>query len=307
MDGMIVLYGLVVIVLLALINFIITEKGLKATWAYMRMEYALKYILLSFLVTYQMKFTLILIIAPNLLFLAKFRICFVVSFIVVTLFTCNESIMCFWFGCRPTKYMTEKEKEQLYTPQLYELMGNFTSKYPINVKFYIDDSTSINAYTFGLSSIIVTKGCLNMLNEEEIAGVISHELGHLRYGHAITPLVVYSNPFCLIFIAVHKLCTLLFGKKTGSNKNLVISLVNLVLSFLLSFFTIITTLIKRIGEGIADRFTVEMGTTEYLINALYKISMTELRTDTPSLLERLQATHPNIYVRSAKLETEEDL
>ena len=57
---------------------------------------------------------------------------------------------------------------------------------PGPVEVYVVPSRVLNAYTFGLSSpkVVVLEGALlQVLDADELAFVISHELGHVRLGH----------------------------------------------------------------------------------------------------------------------------
>ena len=57
---------------------------------------------------------------------------------------------------------------------------------PGPVEVYVVPSRVLNAYTFGLSSpkvVVLNAALLQVLDADELAFVISHELGHVRLGH----------------------------------------------------------------------------------------------------------------------------
>lgn len=57
---------------------------------------------------------------------------------------------------------------------------------PGPVQIYVAPSASLNAYTFGLSSpkvVVLNSALLQVLDADEVAFVLSHELGHVRLGH----------------------------------------------------------------------------------------------------------------------------
>jgi Zn-dependent protease with chaperone function len=57
---------------------------------------------------------------------------------------------------------------------------------PGPVQVFVTPSRVLNAYTFGLSSpkvVVIHSALLHVLDADEIAFVISHELGHVRLGH----------------------------------------------------------------------------------------------------------------------------
>ncbi len=72
-------------------------------------------------------------------------------------------------------------------PGLYALVQAGTARLgPGPVEVYVTPSRVLNAYTFGLSSpkvVVIHSALLQVLDADEIAFVISHELGHVRLGH----------------------------------------------------------------------------------------------------------------------------
>jgi Zn-dependent protease with chaperone function len=57
---------------------------------------------------------------------------------------------------------------------------------PGAVKLYVAPSENLNAYTFGLSSpkvIVMYSSLLRLMDEDEIAFVLGHEMGHIALGH----------------------------------------------------------------------------------------------------------------------------
>ena len=74
-------------------------------------------------------------------------------------------------------------REQM--PRLYAIMERLSAKIGIPVpKLYVIPTDSPNAFATGRNpnhaSVAVTQGILNILNDEEMEGVIAHELGHVR-------------------------------------------------------------------------------------------------------------------------------
>lgn len=74
-------------------------------------------------------------------------------------------------------------REQL--PRAYEIVERLSSKIGIPMpKMYVIPSDSPNAFATGRNpehaSVAMTEGILNLLNDEEMEGVLAHELGHVR-------------------------------------------------------------------------------------------------------------------------------
>src|ERR1700683_1973266 len=74
-------------------------------------------------------------------------------------------------------------REQL--PRLYEVMERLAAKANIPVpKLYVVPEEAPNAFATGRNprhaSVAVTQGLLELMNDEELEGVIAHELSHVR-------------------------------------------------------------------------------------------------------------------------------
>jgi heat shock protein HtpX len=74
-------------------------------------------------------------------------------------------------------------REQL--PRAYEVVERLTQKMGIPMpKIYVIPNESPNAFATGRNpqhaSVAVTEGILNLLTDEELEGVLAHELGHVR-------------------------------------------------------------------------------------------------------------------------------
>jgi heat shock protein HtpX len=74
-------------------------------------------------------------------------------------------------------------REQL--PRAYQVVERLTQKMGIPMpKMYVIPTDSPNAFATGRNpshaSVAVTQGILDLLNDEELEGVLAHELGHVR-------------------------------------------------------------------------------------------------------------------------------
>ncbi|OYT71664.1 MAG: peptidase M48 [Chloracidobacterium sp. CP2_5A] len=54
-------------------------------------------------------------------------------------------------------------------------------------ELYLDQDPIVNAYTFGTEQpfIVLQSGLVDFLSEDELLGVIAHELGHIKCGHVL--------------------------------------------------------------------------------------------------------------------------
>src|SRR5882724_13592435 len=74
-------------------------------------------------------------------------------------------------------------REQL--PRVYEVVERMTQRLGLPMpKLYVIPSDSPNAFATGRNpahaSVAVTGGILNLLDDEELEGVLAHEIGHVR-------------------------------------------------------------------------------------------------------------------------------
>src|ERR1051326_2683961 len=70
-------------------------------------------------------------------------------------------------------------------PRAYQIVERLTQKIGIPMpKMYVIPTDSPNAFATGRNpqhaSVAMTQGILNLLNDEELEGVLAHELGHVR-------------------------------------------------------------------------------------------------------------------------------
>ena len=68
-------------------------------------------------------------------------------------------------------------------------LANLTSKYreydgmKLNYKVYVDEEVNANASADG--SVRVYTGLMDLMNDDELAFVIGHEIGHVKHGHTL--------------------------------------------------------------------------------------------------------------------------
>jgi heat shock protein HtpX len=89
----------------------------------------------------------------------------------------SDKIALAMYGARPVT------REEL--PRVYNLVERLAQKMGISMpKVFVIPTESPNAFATGRNpshaSVAVTQGILNLLNDEELEGVLAHELGHVR-------------------------------------------------------------------------------------------------------------------------------
>ena len=92
----------------------------------------------------------------------------------------------YWFSDRIVLSMYHaQEVTESEAPDLYRMIRNLAQNAEIPMpKVYIIPDDSPNAFATGRNpehaAVAVTEGILRLLNKDELAGVIGHELGHVK-------------------------------------------------------------------------------------------------------------------------------
>lgn len=169
--------------------------------------------------------------------------------------------------------------------RVYNLMENLCMSVGMTMpKLRIIESDALNAFASGINektyTVTLTRGIINTLNDEELEGVIAHELTHIR--NSDVRLLIISIIFVGIFSFVMQLASRSIwyrgsfsgrGRKNDRNNALMIVIV-LVLSTLAYFLSLIFKMaLSRSREYLADAGAVELTRNPMaLANALRKIS-----------------------------------
>src|SRR6202047_4953523 len=95
-------------------------------------------------------------------------------------------------------------REQL--PRLYAVMERLAAKANIPVpKLYVVPDEAPNAFATGRNprhaSVAVTQGLLELMNDEELEGVIAHELSHVRNYDILTSSVAATIAGAVTYLA----------------------------------------------------------------------------------------------------------
>lgn len=194
---------------------------------------------------------------------------------------------------------------------------------------YILEADEINAFAAGTSpenaAITVTTGCLNLLNRDELQGVLAHEFSHVFHrdmtiGMRVAAMIM--GFFIVTFIGLRLLEGSSFSRRDddrkGGNPIAIIALIFLVLGSLTWFFgSILQAMVSRQREYLADASAVQYTRNpQGIANALRKIGSMQV-SDMPrsakpyahlyfnepsSFWARLFATHPPLEERIAAIE-----
>jgi len=208
---------------------------------------------------------------------------------------------------------TKKEKEYLLPifDEVYEQAKKFFPNLK-NIKLFIVDAMYVNAFAIGWSTVAVTRGAVQTLSDEELKGVIAHELGHIAKGHTIALLltVVGNGIFTLIMIIsqmIVNIMSFIIGVLSGNpfvRAMLILTRSLSGISYIVLMYLIqaILSINSRKNEFEADKFAYEIGYGENLVESLYVFHETSMN-QRMTLMEKLRASHPHLAKRIARLET----
>ena len=226
-------------------------------------------------------------------------------------------------------------------PRLYNIVENLCMVCNMEMpQINIVNDPGLNAFASGIDNksytVTVTTGLMDLLNDQELAGVLGHELTHIR--NRDTRLLITSIIFVGIISTVMSLVlrmmnnVMVFGRYRANDRDgrgsglsfMLILVVGIICTFIAYIFTLITRFaISRKREYMADAGGAELcGDPLALASALRKISGNpglgstnredvaqlfiihpkELASGFLSFMNSLFSTHPDTEKRIAILE-----
>ncbi len=219
-----------------------------------------------------------------------------------------------------------KEIKKSDNPRLWRIVENLsiTEGLPMP-KVYIIDDPAYNAFATGRdpksASVTVTSGLLEGMDDNEVIGVVAHEMGHIKNYDIRVSLVAFALTAVISLLAdIILRLTWFSGNRDRGNNNQIFLILGIVAAVIAPIVaTLIKLAISRQREYLADA-TSALSTRypEGLISALTKIgeqggAMRHPNTSTAHLffanplkssgLTKLFSTHPPIEERIARLKS----
>ena len=241
-------------------------------------------------------------------------------------------LIAFLFHSKMIQYSVHsKPLERKENMRVYNLVENLCMSVGMKTpKIFIIESDALNAFASGLNdktyAVTLTRGIINTLNDEELEGVIAHELTHIR--NKDVKLLIISIIFVGIvgFVMQVAFRSVLYGggNRRNNKQDSRLVIIILIVSAIAYLLTILFRFaLSRKREYMADAGAAEMTKRpDALASALRKISghsiVDDVRSDDVkgmfiennpkenhsafSGLSGLFATHPPIAKRIAFLE-----
>jgi heat shock protein HtpX len=147
-------------------------------------------------------------------------------------------------------------REQL--PRVYATVERLTQKIGIPMpKIYVIPSDSPNAFATGRNpshaSVAVTQGILNLLNDEELEGVLAHELGHVNNRDILISSVAATIAGAITYLAQVAKWGMIFGGGERDDRDRGGGLAGLLMLFLAPLAAMLIQLwVSRTREYQAD-------------------------------------------------------
>jgi heat shock protein HtpX len=217
-----------------------------------------------------------------------------------------------------------QEVDERSAPELVAIVRELAQRAGLPMpRVYLMDSPQPNAFATGRNpqnaAVCATTGLLNTLSRDEIAGVIGHELGHVRNHDTLTMTITATIAGAISMLAQFGMF-FRGGNRDNSGPGIVGSVLMLILAPLAAM--IVQMAISRTREYAADNLGARIsGRPDALASALVKISRIaeEVPNDTAEShpttaplfiinplsgrgMDNLFSTHPSTENRIAALE-----
>src|ERR1700733_3224146 len=207
-------------------------------------------------------------------------------------------------------------------PDLYHLVERLAAQAQLPMpKVFITENPQPNAFATGRdpehAAVCVTTGLLGQVNQEELAGVLAHELGHVKHRDTLTMTIT-----AVMAGAISMLANMAFFMGGSRDRNNPLGFVGMILVMVLAPMgaMLVQAAISRSREFEADKAGAEItGPPLWLASALGRIEQSAQRIDNhpadanPATahmfiinplhggISGLFATHPSTEERIARL------
>ena len=188
-----------------------------------------------------------------------------------------------------------------------------------SIQLYITDDDSPNAFATGRKTVCVTRGLLNM-PDEQIRATLGHEFGHLAHKDTdlillisvgnmfVNMLVTFFNIGLWFFDIITTIMCLFMGGEDGFithlfmifSRFLAVITVNLLLRIWTGLGTLLVMKSSRGNEFEADEFAFQLGYGDQLCALLDYFSTHEQKAS--GLFAALASSHPDSHDRIARLQ-----
>jgi heat shock protein HtpX len=171
-----------------------------------------------------------------------------------------------------------REVSAAEAPQLHAMVESLSGRAGIpKPRVYIVDNPTPNAFATGRNpqhaAVAVTTGIMQILNQEELEGVIAHELGHIKNRDILISSIAAVMAGAISYLATMAQWAMIFGGGNNDEEggNPIAAIVMMIVAPIAA--SLIQMAISRSREYIADATGAEIcGRPKALASALNKLS-----------------------------------
>jgi len=271
--------------------------------------------------------TAVLLAALTALFMAVgFMIGGEMGMVIALVLAAGLNLFAWWnSGDMVLRMYKARQVDAASAPQLHGIVAQLAERAELPMpRVFIVDNPQPNAFATGRNpenaAVAATTGLLRNLSAEEVAGVMAHELAHVKNRDTLTMTITATIAGAIGMLANFGL---FFGAFGAGNRNNPLGIVGVLLVALLAPMAamFVQMAISRSREYEADRIGSEIcGQPLWLASALDKLQRGAQRIDNPAAennpatahmfianplhsraVDNLFSTHPNVANRIARL------
>ncbi len=201
---------------------------------------------------------------------------------IALIFAGGMNFVSYWWSDKIVLWMYKaKPADKKKYSQLYSIVKEITAKAQLPMpKVYIIDTPQSNAFATGRNpnhaAVAVTAGIIQLLDEKELRGVLSHEIGHVKNRDILIATVAATIAGVISYIAMMARWAAIFGGMGGRNNenngssNILELLILAIIAPIMAM--IIQLAVSRSREYLADETGARLsGDPLALASALQKI------------------------------------
>ena len=246
---------------------------------------------------------------------------------IAFIFALGMNFFAYWFSDKIVlKMYRAKEVTEAEAPDLYGTVRRLAQKAEIPMpRVYIIDQEQPNAFATGRNpghaAVAVTTGIMRILSQEELQGVIGHELAHVKHRDILISTIAATIAGAVSFLAQMAQWAMIFGGHRGDDDeggSPIAAIIMMIVGPIAAM--IIQMAISRSREYVADEGGARLaGNPRYLSGALRKLYAASQKIPmdaNPATshmfivnplsgggILKLFSTHPPIEERIARLES----
>lgn len=145
--------------------------------------------------------------------------------VIAFVFACCMNFFAYWFSDKVVllTYKAQEVREQEF-PQLFQIVRNLANNANLPMpRVYIIPTHSLNAFATGRNpqnaAVAVTRGILDVLNEEELRGVLAHELTHIKNRDILISTIAATLAGAITMLAYMARFAAFFGGYSNRGRN----------------------------------------------------------------------------------------